>query len=477
MTTSLLDAPSASLLGSRSPRIRSVPKFSQSAGEDVADLAALAGLVLDPWQRDVLVGSLGERPDGSWASRQVGVVVGRQNGKNAILEARELGGLFLLGEQTLIHTAHQFKTAHEAFLRIRGLIDRSDEFTARVKRIVSSTQGETIELKSGARLIFVARGVNGSGRGFSADLIVLDEAYRLPGDAMAALLPTLSARPNPQMWFTSSAGFVDSDVLRSLRRRGIDGSPRLSYFEWSAPEGSDPADPAAWAMANPGLGVRVNTEALLEELDSLPVADFARERLGVWESTATGGDLDLTAWFGCVDSSTQIVGPVTFAVDAEGDRGRVAIAAAGFRSDGLMHAELVRLIDGNVAESPVRMASRELVRMCREHGGDVVLYPGSSAGAMKADLLAGGVNVREMTARDAQQACGRFYDLVMDQGVRVLPNDDLEAAVGRARKRLMGDAWVWDWKSGGISPLVALTWAAWGASQRGAPVDVTRSVW
>src|SRR5690606_42159086 len=65
------------------------------------------------WQRYVLEHSLGEREDGRWCAFEVAVVVPRQNGKNVIIEARELAGLFLWGEKVIIHSAHQVKTARD----------------------------------------------------------------------------------------------------------------------------------------------------------------------------------------------------------------------------------------------------------------------------------------------------------------------------------------------------------------------------
>jgi hypothetical protein len=57
-------------------------------------------------------------------------VVGRQNGKNAILEARELAGLFLLGEKLIIHTAHEQKTASEHFRRMLNRIKGTPQLQA-----------------------------------------------------------------------------------------------------------------------------------------------------------------------------------------------------------------------------------------------------------------------------------------------------------------------------------------------------------
>src|SRR5499427_761968 len=105
------------------PRILYVPDYSSSAGQEAVELAELAGLYLDPSQRLVLERALAERPDGRWAAAEVGLCLPRQNGKNAVLEARELAALFLLDEHLTIHSAQQFKTAKEHFLRLLGLIE------------------------------------------------------------------------------------------------------------------------------------------------------------------------------------------------------------------------------------------------------------------------------------------------------------------------------------------------------------------
>jgi phage terminase large subunit-like protein len=239
-------SPSAVLLGAQRPRVSSVPACVSSAGVEAVELAASAGLILDDWQAHVLEGALGERADGKWSAFEVGLIVGRQNGKGSVLEARELAGLFLFGEMLILHSAHEFKTAQEAFRRVLGLIQNTPDLDRLVARVRTSHGEEGIELRSGARLRFVARST-GSGRGFSGDVVILDEAYNLPGSAMGALLPTMAARPNPQVWYASSAGKDDSEVLARVRDRGKEGtSPRLAYFEWSAPSDADLDDPAAW---------------------------------------------------------------------------------------------------------------------------------------------------------------------------------------------------------------------------------------
>ena len=178
-------------VGSQSPRIESVPSFHTSSADDAVDLIALAGKILDPWQRNVLEGALGERLDGRWSAFEVGIVVPRQNGKNVIIEARELAGMFIFGEKTIIHSAHQFKTARKSFRDMEKTIRNTPVFFEQVlgwkpgmspwediKGIRTSGSELSIELANGAKLDYQARSTGG-GRGFTGDLIILDEAYDL----------------------------------------------------------------------------------------------------------------------------------------------------------------------------------------------------------------------------------------------------------------------------------------------------------
>lgn len=213
-------SPPAVLNGYAPPRFRSVPAaWSREAAQEAIELAASAGLVLDPWQEEVLRGALGELADGRWAAPVVGLVVPRQNGKGGILEARELAGLFLFNEPLITHTAHRFDTCLEHFRRVQALVDGTPDLSRKVKHIRESHGQESIELRSGQRLLFKARS-KGAARGFSGDCIVFDEAFYL-GDVGSAI-PSLSAAPNPQLWYTSSAPLAreESDVLRRLVKRG-----------------------------------------------------------------------------------------------------------------------------------------------------------------------------------------------------------------------------------------------------------------
>src|SRR5260370_15108121 len=92
-----------------------------------------------------------------WAAFEVGLIVSRQNGKGAILEARELAGLFILGEQLIIHTPHEFKTCNEAFRPLLMLIEKCPDLDHRLSPVRTSHGEEGIELTTGQRQPFLAR--------------------------------------------------------------------------------------------------------------------------------------------------------------------------------------------------------------------------------------------------------------------------------------------------------------------------------
>jgi hypothetical protein len=431
-------SPASVLLGAQRPRVSSHPEYASSAGVEAAELAASAGLLLDDWQQHVLQVALGERSDGKWAAFEVGLIVGRQNGKGAVLEARELAGLFLFGEKLILHSAHEFKTAQEAFRRVLSLVQNTPDLEKLVSRVRTSHGEEGIELRSGARLRFVARST-GSGRGFSGDVVILDEAYNLPGQAMGALLPTMAARPNPQVWYTSSAGTDDSEVLARVKERGGDGSsPRLAYFEWSAPSDADLDDPQAWASANPGLGIRILPEFVEAERSALPEVEFARERLGIWADGRAELAIDARLWSSLVDAECTDRSPVAFALKINPERTKGSITAAIKRGDGRIQLESIDYRPGTAW-----MLDRAAALNADWAPIGFAVNPSAPEGSLIPGLQALGIEPVLISGREEAQACGAFFDALGNDGIRHGNQAPLNIAVEHAVKRNMGDAWVW----------------------------------
>lgn len=423
-------------------------------------LAAEAGLNLYPWQSYVLENGLGERPGGDWASFEAACIVPRQNGKGAVIEALCLGAMFLFRERLTIYSAHEFKTAQETFRRIDELIAGTDWLAKQVKRRVTSTNELGFELVENRRLRFLARS-KGSGRGFSANRLIFDEAYDLPAMALGAIIPTLSAQPNPQVWYFSSAGQVDSEVLRSLRSRGTEGAGRLAYFEWSAVEGCDPDDRDAWFQANPSMGYRISERFIEDEQESLKVdpSEFARERLGVWDDPfGTVGGLPLATWLRLVDATVpyESLTPLVLSVDMAVDHSQTSIGAAGRRPDGLAQVAVVASATGS-SWVPARVA--ELAG--KYHPAKVVIDVRSPAWTLADAIRDAGVDVSPVDTVEVVEGCSGFFNAVVAETPTLRHYGDpvLEAAIRGAAQRPVGDRWAWSRKNStaDITPLVAVT--------------------
>jgi hypothetical protein len=460
---------SAAIRGAREPRVRSVPPYAFSHGQDALELAASAGLVLDAWQADIIVGSMGVRPDGKWSAFEVGVDVPRQNGKDAILEVRTLAGLYLIGERLITFSAHQFDTSLEAFRRLLELVEEAD-LQREIKRISRSHGEEGIELKTGQRVRYRTR-TKGGGRGFSGDCLILNEAMILPESAMGSVFPTLSARPNPQVWYTGSA--VDKlvhehgVVFARVRDRGSKGDPRLAWFEFSAPfdhpdevTAEAAADPEMWAQANPSLGIRISEEYVAAERRALADRTFAVERLGVGDWPDATGDAEQIitdeAWNALADPASKRAGAVCFTFDVSPDGRHAAIAVGGHRTDGLEHVEIVEHREGT------GWLVDRLVELDDRHRPEVIACDGRSPAAAFIDKLAlRGVTVEPVDAQEHARACQSLMDAVTDGSFRHLGTPELRAALKGAAKRSLVDAWAWSRKSSSvdISPLVAFTLA------------------
>lgn len=465
---SLTSSQTAAAVDNQKPRLHSCPAYFSSLGQDAIDLASHAGLDLDPWQQYVLEESLGERANGKWASFEIGLIVPRQNGKGAVIEARQLAAMFLTRDPMIIYSAHQFKTAKQMYRRIRDLCKQTPELDKLVKGRYRQSNEETgIELDWG-RMQFFARS-NGSGRGFTGDTMFFDEAYNLDPELIADMLPTLAAVPNAQIWYVSSAGMESSEQLAKIRRRGIAGEDRLAYFEWSAPEGADLDDEQVWFEANPGLDIRLDRDFVRSvERNGMDDEKFARERLGIWHDPAAETVIDPKVWAKLASDGAEADDalPVVFAVDVPYDRSGVSIAVCGSEvSTGLPLVEALPRDSNGISWGVDKLA--ELHE--KWSPAAIMLDAGGPAGALIAPLAEKGIEVVPLSTRELAQAFGVFFDRVSEGRMVHRGQPGLNAALSAAGKRTAGvdGAFMWQRKnSQDVTPVIAATLALYGwASQ------------
>lgn len=463
------------------PAYRWVPEHSSSAGAEAADLAASAGFVLDAEQRLLLDALLAEKPNGKWAAFEACVICPRQNGKSAALVAMVLADLYLFGTRRVVWSAHEVDTALESFREIKHLIESNDHLAREVKRTKTgeiaheATGREAIEFRNGARLRFKARTRTG-GRGLAGDRVVLDEAFALKPTMMDSLVPIMSARSmtgNPQMVYASSAGQVDSTVLRGVRDRGrAGGDDALAYVEWCAPvkpcasewcehfpgtRGCVLDDEEMWHRSNPALGRRISVEYLRQERRILTPEGFATERLGWWrEPIANQGGIPADIWQACENPAATVTNVTGIAVDVTPEFSHTSVSVSG---DGG-----VELVAHERGSSWVAALARHLVDT---FDCPVALDARGPAGVLVPELVAVGIEPVKPSGADMAQACASFMDSLIRRLVWHAGQYDLDAAVRGAKTVESGDSFKWSRKNSAvdISPLVAVTLALWAAGQ------------
>lgn len=452
-------------IGAQRPRLSQWPAGAvSSAAEEAVDLAASCGLILDDWQRWCLDGILSERADGTWAAEQAVLLLPRQNGKNAVLEALELAGLFLFGEQRIVHTAQLAKTAADHMRRMMSLIRGNPELDAVCQFIVANGKEAIIRKDTDARLEFSTRGQKVL-RGGSPQRVIFDEALYLTDNQIQAMMPSLSAQSMnadgaPQIVYTSSAPLLESEVLHRVRAALLAGEmPHAFYAEWGCEPGTDPADREAWYDANPGLGIRISEDWIARnELPVLSPEAFAIERLGVVLGL-DGMASELPEWPQRLDVKSLMAGTPSIAVDCDPDLQWTSVAVAGERSDKRTHVELVDRFT-SLADAVVALES-----MHRQFDQPVHLDPQASAAALLPLLADRKVPVVEISTTDLVRACAHIKADVREDRLRHRGQAPLDVAVRSAAVRSVGEGWAWTRRTStvSISPLVAVTLAAWAA--------------
>lgn len=473
-------------------------------GREAVDLAAMAGLELDPWQAWTLENACAQRAETylnpftkewerMWAARDVGLVVSRQNGKGSILEARQLAGLFLFGEKTIIHSAQDFATSGEHFRRVASLIQDTPLLNKELKGCYEANGKERIELKNGARLLFKTR-TKKLGRGFSPQLVVLDEAMFLDEESMMALRPTLSAQPNPQIWFTGSAGLEDAFEFGRVRSRAINGlasgdlDPYLFFAEWSADTCTDfclPScgehdsldDEEVWAKANPGYGIRISRDTVANERRAMSEDAFKVERLSVGRWPVDGDAwavIDEDSWKARADVESEIhmggsKNTWVLAVDVSPTRAWGCITACGVNDDGMQHVEITGYEQYDYRPGTDWIAGRVREMWTSMKPDAVVIDDKGQASSLITELENFGVKIVSPTTSEYAVSCGEFHVGCVPRKGEVpkivhVDQQPLTNAVAAAAKRDLADKWAWDKKNAAsdICPLVSATLAVWG---------------
>lgn len=475
------------LLGEAPPRVLVEPKGArQNSWEDVSDLSAQAGIVLDGWQEVILRAAMGERSDAMWAAKRVGVSVPRQNGKSQLLVARALAGALLFGEKKIVISAHQADTARETFQKFMEIHDDDDNqwLRDRIKPngIMAAINREAIKFRNGAVIQFKAR-TGAGGRGFSSDCLMLDEAQRLKRSSWVSINSTMSAMQNPQVWLLGTPPTRDDidagmgEVFESIRTAARDGvSTAAAWCEWGADPKSGDYDPASeltrWS-ANPAWNTRINHEVVQGEFESYSPEEFALDRLGIWLSDVGAGTRAISekVW---TDAEVEHppAGDMTYAVafSVAGDRMSLAGHVGSTESGHVELLDSTTEVEAGLAAVADWFVAPNTAGLPRWRGMTVVVLSGAAgAGVLRQYLVDRGVPPRRIIVANTPQylqACEMFREAVeKESSVTHLASDGqaaLDESVAVTDKDKRG-GWIPTTPDGDETPLEAVSLALWGA--------------
>lgn len=448
----------ATVQGKQEPRIRRAPKHVYTDGEDAGNLVGAYGLDPMPWQQAILDSWLGRDDNDSFVCSTCGITMPRQNGKNAVIEMRELYGLTCIGEQ-ILHTAHEVKTARKAFNRLAGFFENDRDYPELAAMVVSirKTNGqEGIYLNNGASIEFSAR-TRGASRGFTVDLVVFDEAQELTDEQLEAIMSTMAAAPlgNRQLIYTGTPPTPNSpgEVFYRVRKQAInDEDPRLAWDEWSVEDIGDVSDRSRWYETNPSMGYLLDEEFTETEYRQLSEEGFARERLGWWSDTATANAVfSEEQWMECwtneppspSDSEKLCIG-IKFTPDGA----KYALSAAVKTPDDDPYVE-------GLYYWPVDGVSfiADWLNERKNKIAEVAIDGRSHADSLYEKLIEAKFPkkaIRLVSTRDVVAASTMLYNAVKEKGVRHSGQPLMVASATKSRKRTIGqkDAGGWGFGDG-----------------------------
>lgn len=417
------------------PSYHTTPPREYTLGPLVAELMAGCSddkgpYVMDPEQRMLLDDWFGYTADDKLASFEATVVDCRQNKKTGTLKAAALGKLFVCEQRLVVWTAHLTFATDEAMRDLQRLIESNPDMDREVVRV--RERDKMIELTGDRRLLFKARH-SSSGRSLSGDTVILDEGFYLdPGD-MGALLPTLNARPDPQVLVGSSAGLKRSAVLRAIRDRGRMGVRRTSYAEWQATPTECAEDDCSHvfgkvegcALDREDLMVeantaitrgRINLDTVKSLRQSLPPEEFSRECFGWWDDPVAEGEaaaIPSEVWNAppLLDEDSRPGAEVVFGLDVSPRRSWAGVVAASLNASGRVHLEVPASRGDVLYQKGTQWVVGAFRKLAKRHAGAKVRMLAKSQAAAYAKAIGElGFEVEQVAPGDYPQLCTDFVE-------------------------------------------------------------------
>ena len=434
-----------------------------------------------PWQRWTAIHGGELLPDGRPRFEYVFVIVARQNGKTELPVMLSGYWMFVQKVPLILGTSTKLDYAKESWKKLTSLVNKSPDQSVRDQlpkpKWTRETNGEQECWTRNESRYKIAASNEEGGRSLTVHKGICDELRQHHDySAWGALVPAMEAVWDRQLWAMSNAGSARSVVLNEARAEALEfiktgvGNWRAGWFEWSAPEGSDPEDPHALAMANPQFNRTIDGESMLlraataKRRGGKALVMFQTESMCI-NVPEENPAIDAAAWGdnrvpGTLDAVRDRLALV-FDVSLDGEHG--TLTAAGVLPDGRARLEPIAAWTFGAAEHGMNVMIKELKEHVRRIKPAAFGWlPNGPAAAYAADLtekgrdgkpvrprwLPAGTRMEEIR-KDLPAVCMGFEKEV-SAGTVVHSGDPLQDAHVLGAQRLqMGDRWVFVRRGGG----------------------------
>ncbi|WP_250009125.1 terminase [Actinoplanes sp. M2I2] len=510
------------VLGSISPRLYTPPLVqgppgqcgcgcalgeTTSYGFKVERFAAeKLGRPLWPWQRWLVIHAGELLEDGTPRFRRVIVTVGRQNGKTEAVLALTLYWLFEEKKPSILGTSTLTKYAKKPWFSAFKMAVGSPELVHDMpenphRKAIRKAAGEEEWWTADDCHYSVAASNAEGGRSMSNQRVIADElAKQYNMEAYSAAYYSMDAFEDAQ-YFGLTTPDPKGVLWMELRASALEfmdsgeGDETLGLFEWSVPEGADPADPQMLAMANPTMdrpggkrSARLVREARAALAKGGELLRTFRTEIMCELLEDADAVIDLAAWVRCIDPGDLEAyrSSVAWCFDVAPSMQHAALYAAAVLPDGRVRIDAVTAWEG---PGCVDQAARELpalvARAKPRAFGWLPSGPAAAVGARLADRSQPGrravwpppgVAVEEIRG-ELTQVCMGFSALVAADGLAHSADPLLDDNVENAEKAFRGDAWVFSRKGAGdVDAMYAAAGAAHLARTLPAPAGRVRLV-
>ena len=304
--------------------------------------------------------------------------------------------IYAKGSRTVIATAQDLGKAEDTWSAAVEFAQENEQLNDLIRKIslahpkVFKVLNPQIEKLCEYRVATASRR---GGRGFTGDLVLLDELREhQTWDSWAAITKTMMARPRAQCWCFSNAADALGIVLRyerALAHRdlgwpdadreiqepllgGIDpglselieeyeDSIKVGFFEWSAPPKASRTDKEAWAQSNPSMNHIecvadcITDKTIASALYSDPIDVFDTEVICRQIDTASGGPFPADSWANTSDDAAnnnmgEKPKPIV-CVEVSTERAAAFIAKAAVDKNGCAVVGIVEAFRGLTASS------------------------------------------------------------------------------------------------------------------------------